>query len=93
MIFNSMAYLVFFVILFAIYYIFGDKYRNLILLIASYIFYGYSNPKNLIILLAVTLISYFSGILVSNAKKERTKKQIISITTVLIIGILLYFKY
>jgi len=93
MIFNSMVYLVFFAILFAIYYIGKEKYRNFILLTASYIFYGYSNPKNLIILLAVTLISYFSGILVNKIENKHKKKAIIFVTITFIIGILLYFKY
>lgn len=93
MIFNSITYLVFFTILFAIYYIVKSKYRNLVLLIASYIFYGYNNPYNLLLLFGITLISYFSGMLVNNSQKDKSKKIIIFIGTTIIIGTLLYFKY
>ena len=93
MIFNSITYLIFFTALFIAYYISKNKYRNLILLIASYIFYAYSNPKNLLILLGITFISYISGILVNKSSTNQKKKQIIAISVVLIVGTLIYCKY
>lgn len=93
MIFNSAEYIIFFIITFVIYYIANEKYRNFILLLASYIFYGYSGVSNIFILLFVTLISYFSGILIEKNDSNKIKKIIIMLSTIICISTLLYFKY
>lgn len=93
MIFNSIPYLIFFTLFFVIYYTVKEKYRNLVLLVGSYYFYGYSEPKNILILLGITIISYCSGFLINKSSKEKNKKLIIAINTIITIGILLYFKY
>lgn len=93
MIFNSIQFFVFLIITFIIYYIVKDKYKYIILLIASYYFYCSSNPKNIIVLLLVTLISYISGLIVDKSSGTKNKKRTIAITTILLVGLLLYFKY
>lgn len=93
MIFNSIQFFIFLIITFIIYYIVKDKYKYIILLIASYYFYCSSNPKNIIVLLLVTLISYISGLIVDKSSNTKNKKRTIAITTILLVGLLLYFKY
>lgn len=93
MIFNSFEYLLFFLITFVLYYLISEKYRYLVLLIASYFFYGFSDIKNIFILAFITIISYFSGKLINNESNNKKKKTILIITIILCIGTLLYFKY
>lgn len=90
MIFNSIPFLIFFVVLLVVYYLVKSKYRNLVLLIASYVFYAYSGWKNIFILIAVTVISYCSGLVVNKTNKKNT---VIAVNTISILAILLYFKY
>lgn len=93
MIFNSFEYWIFFLITFILYYIVNKKHRYIILLIASYVFYGFSDIKNIFILLFITLVSYFSGKLINNENNSKKKKIILITTIILCIGTLLYFKY
>ena len=93
MLFNSINYFIFLFIIIIIYFIAPEKYRKYILLLASYFFYAYSDFKNIIILILVTLISFISGLLLEKYKNKNTQKKIIFIAIFLIVGILIYFKY
>ena len=93
MLFNSINYFIFLFITIIIYFIVPEKYRKYILLLASYFFYAYSDFKNIIILILVTLISFISGLLLEKYKNKSTQKKIIFIAIFLIVGILIYFKY
>lgn len=93
MIFNSLEYLIFLVVTFILYYLVKPKYRHLILLLASYIFYGYSGIKNIFILLSVTIITYYCGNYISKSKNEYKKRTALAFSIISSIGILLYFKY
>lgn len=93
MIFNSFSFFIFFAIVIILYYIIPGKYRYILLLFASYFFYGYSNYKYILLLLGVTIISYISGLLISNKRFAKNKKKIIFLSLTLLILLLLYFKY
>lgn len=93
MIFNSIEYLVFFVITFILYYLVKDKYRYLVLLISSYIFYGFSNPKHILILLFITVVSFFSGKFINKEKQSKKRKIILFTSIILSVITLIYFKY
>ena len=70
MTFYSLRFVIFFFVLFVIYYAIPVRYRYLWLLVGSYVFYLTWDPKYLIILVSVTLISYLTslGIRHQNAK-------------------------
>ena len=102
MIFNSYTFIFFFIIVLILYYLMNRKYRYIVLLVASYIFYGYSNYKYIILLLVVTLLSFFSGKLINKLKNKSNKdnkkdikqiKIIIGIVITILLGLLIYFKY
>ena len=93
MLFNSINYFIFLFMTIIIYFIAPEKYRKYILLLASYFFYAYSDFKNIVILILVTLISFISGLLLEKYKNKSTQKKIIFIAIFLIVGILIYFKY
>lgn len=101
MLFNSYNFLVFFPIVTLIYFLIPHKIRYIWLLIASYYFYMCWNAKYALILLASSVITYASGILIDWANKKiydekrRTKRKKIYVAASVIInlGILFVFKY
>jgi D-alanyl-lipoteichoic acid acyltransferase DltB (MBOAT superfamily) len=95
MLFNSVTYFLFFIIVFLCYwFLFKNslKKQNILLLIASYIFYGWWSWKFLLLLILSTLLDYLYGFAVFNSKKKVAKLFLIfSILNNL--GILFIFKY
>ena len=66
MLFNSLAFLVFMPIVFALYWLIPQKGRWILLLIASYYFYMSWNPKYVVLILGTTVVSYAAGLLLEN---------------------------
>jgi D-alanyl-lipoteichoic acid acyltransferase DltB (MBOAT superfamily) len=98
MMINSVKFLLFFTVVFFLYYFpLKEKTRpqNILLLLASYFFYGIAAWKMIPLLLAATVIFYGLGILIerSNATKPRTASFATTLGVCLGIGLLLYFKY
>lgn len=99
MVFNSFKFLIFFCIVLLIYYTVLNKKtkaQNWLLLIASYVFYGFADIRMLPLLLALTLVFYFLGIWIEKAiEKENEKKaSMLKVLGVVIgVGVLFYFKY
>jgi len=96
MVFNSLSFLLFFIVVFLIYYFpLKEKtsYQNWLLLLASYFFYGFAAWKMVPLLLIATTAFYFVGIAIYNAKSDKTANRITILGVVLGIGMLLYFKY
>lgn len=93
MFFNSYQFLLFFPIVVCIYYLIPHKIRKIWLVISSYYFYMSWNPKYIVLLLFVTLISYFIGIVIS-IKSLYSKRKIFVISGIfLILSILVFYKY
>ena len=94
MIFNSVNFIIFFVIVFFLYYFplkEKTKAQNWLLLIASYVFYGIANWKMVPLLLVATTVFYFLGIAIQTSTN---KKSLLTTLGVLLgVGLLLYFKY
>ena len=101
MIFNSFNFIVLFPLIFLLYYVIPAKYqkgRNLFLLLASYALYISWKPVYVLVLLGVTLITYFGGrILQLGDKNEELKtgnrKKLVLLFTLLGLLPLLVFKY
>lgn len=91
MLFSSISFLYYFLpILLIIYFIVPNKLKNIVLLVASLLFYFYGEPKYIIILLLSCLINYIFGILIG---KYKSKKLFMALAVIINIGILFYFKY
>lgn len=87
MLFNSISFLYYFLpALIIIYFITPKKYKNIILLIASLLFYLYGEPKYVFLMIAEIIIAYIGAILIDKYKNQSKN---ILITT-LIIHIFLY---
>lgn len=89
--FNSLIFILFFLpITLLIYYVVKDKYRNLVLLLGSIIFYSFASTKALGIIFLCISINYFIGITIS---KNNYKKHILFIGVSFNILVLIYYKY
>ena len=93
MVFNSFNFIILFPFIFLLYYAIPAKYqrvRNLFLLAVSYLLYLQWKPVYALILLGVTVVTYYSALFVTKAKHPKR---------VLIAGVLLslfplaFFKY
>jgi alginate O-acetyltransferase complex protein AlgI len=67
------------------------KLQNLLLLSASYFFYGYWDWQFLGLIFVVSIQTYFSAKIISEF--EQLKKVILTISVMINLGILFYFKY
>ncbi len=79
-----------------IFWFLSRKLQNIILLIASYIFYGYLTPWLIFLLLGYTLVNYFSALKIQNSKSQKNKKLflIFSIFSGLfVLGVFKYFGF
>ena len=91
MLFSSIAFIYFFLpLLILIYFITPIKYRNIILLVFSLIFYFIGDPKHILILLLSCIINYY---LSKKIETSKYKKTILIIALIFNIGQLLIFKY
>jgi D-alanyl-lipoteichoic acid acyltransferase DltB (MBOAT superfamily) len=96
MIFNSIDFFIFFVVVFSLYYFVikeKTKLQNILLLVASYVFYAWADWKILPLLMVSTICSYGLGIAIFEAKTDKRKQLLTILGVVLGIGTLLYFKY
>lgn len=78
-------------ILLCIYFIAKDKYKNIILLIFSIIFYSWGEPRYVLLMIISIIINYCFGILIH--KYNNKKKIILTGAIVVNLGLLGYFKY
>ena len=71
MLFNSIEYLLFLPIVFAIYWLLRNhlKLQNLFVVLASYVFYGWWDYKFLLLIAFTSLCSYVSGLLIDKSKR------------------------
>jgi len=96
MVFNSLAFLVFFTAFFFIYWFIPKKtakIQNIILLLGSCIFYAYWDWRFLFLLLGTTTAVYFLGMGIKNNQNEKTRGVLLNIGLFIIIGLLFLFKY
>lgn len=100
MVFNSYSFLLFFIVVFCIYYLpiwqKTPKFQNCWLLMASYFFYGLADWRMVFLLLACTVVFWGLGLwlrqMMDNGKGKAASR-ITTLSVVLGVGILLYFKY
>lgn len=94
MIFNSVTFLVFFPIVFILYWVLGKKNfktQNVLLLIASYVFYGWWDWRFLSLIAFSTVIDYTLGLKIDASETKRKFFLILSLVSNL--GLLAVFKY
>ena len=96
MLFNSLDFALFLPIVFALYWFVFQKNlkaQNALVLVASYVFYGWWDWSFLWLILFSTLINYFFAIGLGKYDKERTRKIILWSSVAVNMGFLGFFKY
>lgn len=97
MVFSSLIFLfVFLPSVLVVYYLCPKNIRNLVLFIASLIFYAWGEPVYITIMLFSTVFDYINGLLIEKFRLsgQAKKTKIILINSVVInLAILFFFKY
>jgi alginate O-acetyltransferase complex protein AlgI len=91
MLFNSFAFLVFFPVVTILFFILPHRFRWILLLAASCVFYMFFIPVYILILVFTILVDYFAGILIENSAQH--KKLWLTASIIANIGTLAVFKY
>lgn len=92
MLFNSIQFLIFFVVITAAYFSIPHRFRWFLLLGASCVFYAAFIPVYILILFGTIIIDYIAGIQIEQADGKRRKAFLI-ISIVANVGVLAVFKY
>ena len=92
MLFTSIEFFVFLPIVFALYWLLNrhTRWQNLLVVTASYVFYGWWDWRFLLLIAFTTLCSYFSGLLIG---ADRWRKTALWGNIILNLAILGLFKY
>jgi len=95
MLFNSFEFLIFLPVVFIIYWLFQKKriIQNIIILISSYIFYGWWDYRFLGLIFLSTIIDYTIGLKITETKNEFQKKILLFTSIACNLGLLMFFKY
>ena len=92
MLFNSFQYWIFFFIVAALFYSVPFRFGKILLLLASYVFYMWWDPRFIVLILTSTVVDYYLGIFLETATGRR-KKLLLVVSLVVNLGILGFFKY
>ena len=96
MLFNSFEFLLFLPIVFLLYwFVFRRRrWQNLLIVVASYVFYGWWDWRFLLLIALTSLCSYVSGLLLEHYEGQRRRQQAVSAANIVLnLGILGVFKY
>ncbi|XZE55290.1 MBOAT family O-acyltransferase [Planctomycetaceae bacterium SH139] len=96
MLFNSIPFLVFLPIVFMMYWFVAQRnvrFQNLILLFASYFFYGWWDPRFLILIFVSSAIDFAIGLALSQPRSAWTRKSLFMVSVSFNLGMLGVFKY
>lgn len=92
MLFNQWSFLLFFAAVYGTYLFLRRTAQNVLLLVASYVFYGFWDWRFLGLLFASTLADYWIGIWIGDARGAR-KRRLLQASVVLNLAFLGVFKY
>jgi len=95
MLFNSLSFVVFLVVVLVLYYtkLFNWTGKKRMLLIASYVFYGLWNPPLVILLWISTIVDWTAGNKLAVEEHQRKRKFWLLLSMFVNLGFLAFFKY
>jgi len=94
MLFNSYEFIFLFLpAVLLVYHVFAEKWQNLLLTLASYIFYAYWDYRFCALIFISTLWDFFIGEKIFFCDTERKRKIYLSLSVLFNLGLLGYFKY
>lgn len=93
MVFNSLHFGIFFILIASLYFALPYKYRWLLLLIGSYYFYMCGGPVYALVMFSMTIVSYFCGLKMGQRESKKNRKPFLVLGLVIDLGLLFVFKY
>jgi D-alanyl-lipoteichoic acid acyltransferase DltB (MBOAT superfamily) len=96
MLFNSIDFAIFLPLVFILYWFVAQKklqMQNVLLVIASYVFYGWWDWRFLSLILFSTLVDYYVGITLQKTEQQNKRKRLLWLSIFANIGLLVFFKY
>ncbi len=96
MLFNSLEFLIFLPVVFLLYWFVVRKKlksQNLLLLLASYVFYGWWDWRFLSLIIFSSTLDFLIGISLANTEQEKKRKLLLTTSVLVNIGFLGFFKY
>jgi alginate O-acetyltransferase complex protein AlgI len=96
MLFTSLTFAVFFITVFVLYWFAVNKniyHQNLLIVLVSYIFYGWWDWRFPVVLFINSLVNYFLGMHLAETDKTIKRKILLAISIIANIGSLAVFKY
>ena len=93
MIFNSVTFILFLLIVVTLYWLLSDKPRQLLLFGSSLLFYGFWRYEYTLLMLTSALNDYIISNLIAKTDDQSKKKRLLIISLCVNLGLLFYFKY
>ncbi len=94
MVFSTSLFILIFLPLFLIiYYLVGRKAKNIVILIASTLFYAWGAPKFVFVLLGSTALTFYLVKIMHTSAAINRKRIFLVLSIALNLGLLIYFKY
>lgn len=94
MLFSSISFLYYFLpILLVVYFLTPRKGKNVVLLLASLLFYFWGEPSYTILLVASVISGYVHGLIIDRYRGTKWSKAALISAIVISLGLLIVFKY
>lgn len=96
MLFNSIDFAIFLPIVFLLYWVIGRKNiraQNILIVAASYVFYGWWDWRFLFLILLSTVVDFGIGLALENQDKNQNRKILLWTSLIINLGLLGFFKY
>ena len=94
MLFSSVPFLFYFLpAALILYFLVPGRFKNFILLLASLFFYAWGEPKYVLLMLVSIVQGYLFGLLVEKHRGEKASKLFLTLSILVSLGLLGYFKY
>lgn len=93
MFFNSITYGIFLIVVLSLYYPLAHRWQNRLLIVASYVFYGWWDWRFLTLIAISTIVDYFAGRTIGKSENTTIRRAVLLISLCTNLGILGFFKY
>lgn len=96
MLFNSIDFAIFLPIVFVLYWFVTNKnlkLQNILIVLASYFFYGWWDWRFLSLIVFSTFVDYLVGVMLSKEENETKRKALLWTSIIINLGFLGFFKY
>lgn len=94
MVFSSITFLLYFLPIFLlVYFVVGKRYKNIVILVGSIIFYSWGAPNFIFVILGTTFLDFHLVRWMAKTQKTLYKRLLLTASISVNLGLLFYFKY